>query len=333
MKILIIHTAFIGDVVLSTPLLKRIKEIYPEAKISYVTTPAGASVLRNNPRISEIIEYDKRGLHKGAKGLLQLGKRLRYDNFEIVITLHRYLRSSILSWLTRSPKRIGYENAVGASLFTNLVKYDTSKHEVEKLLSFVGKLPKKANENYKIELYPNHRDINNVDSIWREYSIGDEKKVVIAPGSKWYTKQWPIEYFNSLIKMLDRDGIRTIIIGGKDEQNLEIELGELSVDLRGKTTLLESAEILKRSDILVSNDSSPIHIASAWSKVRIIAIFGPTVKKLGFFPWSLNSEVMEDNSVECRPCSLHGGRKCPKKHFKCMKNIIPEKIYESIKKV
>ena len=150
MKILIIHTAFIGDIVLSTPLLKRVKEMYPEAKITYVTTPVGATILRNNPHITEIIEYDKRGNHSGIKGLLALGRRLRYENFNMVLTPHRYLRSSILSWLTRSPKRIGYDIASGALLFTDKIKYDKIKNEVEKLLSFLGDVPKNPRENYPI---------------------------------------------------------------------------------------------------------------------------------------------------------------------------------------
>lgn len=331
MRILIIHTAFIGDIVLSTPLLRKLKDSYPECSITYVTTPAGASVLKNNPNINEIIEYDKRGIHKGIRGIWDLGKRLRYENFNMVITPHRYLRSSFLSWLSRSPVRIGYDNAAGRFLFTKKIHYDKSKHEVEKLLSFVD-FPETNNKRYEIEIFPSDNDITKVDNIWKSNNLNDKKIVVVAPGSKWFTKQWPIEYFNKVISFLSKDrDIKVIAVGGKDEVSLPLDTKDI-VDLRGKTTLLELAEILKRGDIVITNDSSPIHIASAFSRTRIIAIFGPTIREFGFFPWSKNSEVFETNNLSCRPCGIHGGKTCPQKHFKCMKDITPEKVLNSIHK-
>ncbi len=330
MKILIIHTAFIGDIVLSTPLIKRIKEVYPESKITYVTTPVGASILRNNEDITEIIEYDKRGAHSGFKGLIALGRRLRYENFNLVLTPHRYLRSSILSWLTRSPKRIGYDTASGAILFTDKVKYDKEKHEVEKLLSFMGEIPKNSRENYPIELYPSKKDTEIINRIWEENGLENEDVVAIAPGSKWFTKKWPLEYFNKVIDLLIENNKKVIVIGGKDEMFLNVHTSKGVIDLRGETTLLELAEVLRRVRVVLTNDSSPIHIASAFKNTRIIALFGPTVKEFGFFPWSENSEVLEIEGLPCRPCGIHGGNKCPKGHFKCMLEIKPEKVFDKI---
>ncbi|MGL5356599.1 MAG: glycosyltransferase family 9 protein [Cetobacterium sp.] len=330
MKILIIHTAFIGDIVLSTPLLKRIKEVYPESKITYVTTPVGASILRNNKYLTEVIEYDKRGNHSGVKGLIGLGRRLRYENFNLVLTPHRYLRSSILSWLTRSPKRVGYKSASGSFLFTHKIEYDREKHEVQKLLSFIEGEVENSIQNYPIELYPAQKDIETVQNIWSENNLCNKDVIAIAPGSKWFTKKWPLEYFNQVIDLLVENGNKVIIVGGKDELFLNVNISRGVVDLRGKTTLLELAEVLKKSKIVLTNDSSPIHIASAFNKTHILALFGPTVKKFGFFPWSENSEVLEVDDLSCRPCSIHGGNKCPKGHFKCMLNIKPEIVYKKI---
>lgn len=330
MKILIIHTAFIGDIVLSTPLIRRVKECYPEAKITYVTTVAGASILRNNPNISEIIEYDKRGIHKGIKGIWQLGKRLRYENFDMVITPHRYFRSSLLSWLSRATIRIGYRIASGAFLFTKKIEYDKSKHEVEKLLSFLGDVDGDLKERYPIELYPEIKNIEKVDKIWKDRGLEREKVVVVAPGSRWFTKRWLMENFNTLIgKLLDKN-IKVIVIGGEEEKYLNIDRVEEIVDLRGKTSLLDVAEILKRSDVVVTNDSSPIHIASAFKNIFIVAIFGPTVERFGFFPWSKNSEVIQVEGLRCRPCAIHGGSKCPKGDFRCMVDITPEMVYNRV---
>lgn len=332
MKILIIHTAFIGDIVLSTPLLKRIKEVYPEAKITYVTTPIGATILRNNPNITEIIEYDKRGNHAGIKGLIGLGRRLRYENFNLVLTPHRYLRSSILSWLTRSPKRVGYNIASGSCLFTDKINYDKKKHEVEKLLSFMGDIDisNDLKKEYPIQLYSSKKEIDKVDKIWSDNKFENQDVIAVAPGSKWFTKKWPLEYFNETIDLLVKNGNKVIVVGGKDEMYLNVNIQQGVLDLRGKTTLLELAEILKRVRAVLTNDSSPIHIASAFKDTSILAIFGPTVKEFGFFPWSKNSEVLEVENLSCRPCAIHGGDKCPKGHFKCMLDIKPKQVYEKI---
>ena len=329
MRILIIHTAFIGDIVLSTPLIKKIKDIYPDSDITYVTTPSGEAILKNNPHLNNIIVYDKRGEHKGISGVWQLGKRLRYENFNMVITPHRYLRSSILSWLSRSPIRKGYDIAFGSCLFTEKIKYDRTKHEVEKLLSFVAPENKKR---YEIELYPGEKEKMKGDNLWKENLLEDKKVVVLAPGSKWFTKQWPVEYFNKLAESLKKlSNVRLIVVGGKDEINLPIEKENI-IDMRGKTSLLELADILSRADVVVTNDSSPIHIASAFKKPRIFALFGPTIEKFGFFPWSLNSKVFQVDGLKCRPCGIHGGKSCPEKHFKCMRDILPEEVFNEIKK-
>lgn len=328
MRILIIHTAFIGDIVLSTPLIKKIKDTYPDSDITYVTTPSGEAILKNNPHLNNIIVYDKRGEHKGISGVWQLGKRLRYENFNMVITPHRYLRSSILSWLSRSPIRKGYDIASGSFLFTEKIKYDKSKHEVEKLLSFVAPENKKR---YEIELYPGEKEKMKGDNLWKENLLEDKKVVVLAPGSKWFTKQWPVEYFNKLAESLKKlSNVRLIVVGGKEEVNLPIEKENI-IDMRGKTSLLELADILSRADVVVTNDSSPIHIASAFKKPRIFALFGPTIEKFGFFPWSLNSKVFQVDGLKCRPCGIHGGKSCPEKHFKCMRDILPEEVFNEIK--
>ncbi|MGL4977389.1 MAG: glycosyltransferase family 9 protein, partial [Cetobacterium sp.] len=280
-----------------------------------------------NENITEVIEYDKRGAHSGFKGLVALGRRLRYENFNLVLTPHRYLRSSILSWLTISPKRVGYDTASGAMLFTNKIKYDKTKHEVEKLLSFVdGDLPKDLNEKYPIELYPSKKDIQKIDEIWKANNLFHRDVVVIAPGSKWFTKKWPLEYFNKVIDLLVANNKSVVVIGGKEEMFLNVHKSSGVLDLRGKTTLLELAEVIKRSKVVLTNDSSPIHIASAFKNTKIIALFGPTVKEFGFFPWSQNSEVLEVSNLDCRPCGIHGGNKCPKGHFKCMLDIKPEEV-------
>jgi heptosyltransferase-2 len=328
-KILIFHTAFIGDIVLSTPLIKKIKYKYPDSEITYVTTPAGKKILENNPLLPKIISYDKRGKDNGIKGILSLASVLKKEKFDIVYIPHRYLRSSLICFLAKIPKRIGYSISEGKLFLTEKKDYNKDLHEVDRLLNLVDI------DNFqdkKIDLYPSQEDYNYIEKIWQDENLEDKKTIALAIGSKWYTKMWPIDYFNELINKLEKlDNIRLIIVGGKDELKLPVKYSEKSINLIDKTSLLQLGALLSKVDILVTNDSSPIHIASAFD-TYILAIFGATVQELGFYPWSKNSKVIENNKLDCRPCGLHGGNSCPEKHFKCMLDISVDKVYNEIVK-
>ena len=326
MNILIIHTAFIGDIVLSTALVSKIKEKYPDSDIYYLTTPLGKEILKNNPKIKEIIVYDKRGKDKGFRAFISFVRKIRKLKIDVCLTPHRYLRSSILSFLSGAKIRIGYDIASLSFVFNKKIKYDRTKHEVEKLLSFIDDSPNR----YKLEMYPSEKDKIRIDTLLK--NLSENKKIIlIAPGSKWFTKRWPEEYFRILIQnLVKRDDLLIVITGGKEEREIDLNLDSKVLDLRGEISLLELAELTKRAILVVSNDSAPIHITSAFPNTRIVGIFGPTVKEFGFFPWSKNSKVFEINGLYCRPCAIHGGNFCPEKHFRCMREITPDLVENEI---
>ena len=326
MNILIIHTAFIGDIVLSTALVSKVKEKYPDSNIYYLTTPLGKEILKNNPKIKEVIVYDKKGKDKGIAAFISFVRKIRKLKIDVCLTPHRYLRSSILSLLSGASIRVGYDIASLAFVYNKKIKYDKTKHEVEKLLSFIDDNTKR----YKLEMYPSEKDKIKINSLLK--NLSENKKIIlIAPGSKWFTKKWPEEYFRILIQnLVKRDDLLIVITGGKEEKEIELNLDSKVLDLRGEITLLELAELTKRAVLVVSNDSAPIHITSAFPDTRIIGIFGPTVKEFGFFPWSKNSKVFEINGLYCRPCAIHGGNSCPEKHFRCMREITPDLIENEI---
>ncbi len=329
-KILIFHTAFIGDIVLSTAMVKKIKANNINSKITYVTTPTGKAILANNPHIDEIIAYEKRGKDKGIKGMLNLSKRLKKEKFDIAYIPHRYLRSSLVVYLAGIKERIGYSNSEGKFLLTEKISYDKSKHEVEKLLSLVKGQDLVDNS---LELFPSEEDRNYIEDIWKRNKLEEKKVVAVAIGSKWNTKRWPIEYFNSLIEKLEEiEDVRVVIIGGKDELELSLKYTEKSINMINKTSLLQLAQLLKKSYMVITNDSSPIHIGSAFDTF-VFAIFGATVKELGFTPWTSNSLVVENEGLYCRPCGLHGGNECPEGHFRCMMELTPELVFERVLEV
>ena len=326
MNILIIHTAFIGDIVLSTALISKVKKKYPDSDIYYLTTPLGKEILKNNPKIKEIIVYDKRGKDKGFVAFISFVRKIRKLKIDVCLTPHRYLRSSILSLLSGASIRVGYDIASLSFVYNKKIKYDKTKHEVEKLLSFVDDSPKR----FELEMYPSEKDKIKIDTILKNF-FQNKKIILIAPGSKWFTKRWPEEYFKTLIQnLVKRNDLLIVITGGKEEKEIELNLDSKVLDLRGEISLLELAELIKRAILVVSNDSAPIHITSAFPDTRIVGIFGPTVKEFGFFPWSKNSKVFEIKGLYCRPCAIHGGNSCPEKHFRCMREITPNLIENEI---
>ena len=326
MNILIIHTAFIGDIVLSTALISKVKEKYPDSDIYYLTTPLGKEILKNNPKIKEIIVYDKRGKDKGFGAFISFVRKIRKLKIDVCLTPHRYLRSSILSLLSGASIRVGYDIASLAFVYNKKIKYDKTKHEVEKLLSFIDDSPKR----YELEIYPSEKEKIKIDTILKNFSQ-NKKIILIAPGSKWFTKRWPEEYFRILIQnLVKKDDLLIVITGGKEEKEIVLNLDSKVLDLRGEISLLELAELIKRAILVVSNDSAPIHITSAFPDTRIVGIFGPTVKEFGFFPWSKNSKVFEIKGLYCRPCAIHGGNSCPEKHFRCMREITTDLIENEI---
>jgi len=286
----------------------------------------GKEILKNNPKIKEVIVYDKRGKDKGFGTFISFVRRIRKLKIDVCLTPHRYLRSSILSILSGAKIRVGYDIANLSFVFNKKIKYDKTKHEVEKLLSFIDDDDKR----FELEMYPSEKDKIKIDTLLK--NLSENKKIIlIAPGSKWFTKKWPEEYFKILIQnLIKRDDLLIIITGGKEEKEIELDLDSKVLDLRGEISLLELAELTKRASLVVSNDSAPIHITSAFPNTRIIGIFGPTVKEFGFFPWSKNSKVFEINGLYCRPCAIHGGNSCPEKHFRCMREITPDLIENEI---
>ncbi|MGM0509270.1 MAG: lipopolysaccharide heptosyltransferase II [Fusobacteriota bacterium] len=332
MKILIIHTAFIGDIVLSTPLIDLLKFKYQKSKIDYITTPSGAAILKNNPNLNKIISYDKKGKNKGIQELIKLIRRIKKEKYDIAIIPHRYLRSTLIAFFSGIKERVGYSNSGGKIFLTKKINYEKESHEVKRLLNLIqNKEISMSDANLK--LYPGKKEREEIDKLWEKNNLDNYKIITIAPGSKWLTKRWPLNYYNELIKKISKDKrYKILLIGGRDEKDLNIRETSTTLNLIGKTTLLEVAEILKRSNLLIGNDSSPLHIASAFG-IEIIAIFGATTKGLGFYPWSKKGNVIEKKDLECRPCGLHGGDKCPENHFKCMLEIEPEEVYNKVLKI
>lgn len=334
-RIVIFQTAFLGDVILTLPMIQRLHEQYPQSAIDVVTIPKGSEFLKNHPAIADIIPFDKRNSQKGLKGILALAIVLNRRRYDLAVAPHRSFRTALILALSGIKRRIGFSTASGKFLYTDIVPYDGQRHEIERNLSLLTPLNIQAGGKEKVlpSLYPSHSDREYVDKFLFDREIMQNEKIVaIAPGSIWMTKRWPAERYAELSSLLANDGYEVVVIGGPEDEDLGrkiIEKGRHKKihDVTGELSLLQSAELIRRAKVLITNDSAPLHIGSAMH-TPVAAIFGATVPEFGFGPYGDNAVVIETKGLECRPCAIHGGNRCPISTFVCMNNIETRMVYE-----
>jgi len=334
-KILILQTAFAGDVILVTPLARGVKQIFPEAEVHFLVKPDTSNLLKNNPYINNVYTYDKRESERGIGALMRWMGNLRKEHFDVAFVPHRSLRSALLVWGAQIPRRVGFHRSAGSFLFTDVVPYLNEVHEVERNLQLL-RIFSKDEVNFKPELYPGPEEKRAVDEFLQEMKIEpDEKVLAMAPGSVWFTKRWFPQGFGEAADQVWRKwGIRSILIGGKEDEYLASQIvgeqNEFVVNGMGRFSLLKSAELIRRCCAILTNDSAPLHLAVAVG-TPVVAIFGPTVPSFGFAPYGEKHQVVQKD-LDCRPCAIHGGQKCPEGHFRCMKDIAPCEVVEALER-
>ena len=332
---LVVQTSFLGDTVLTTPL---ITELAMRGPVDVLTTPAAAPVLANNPHIRTLHVYDKRGADSGAGGLqrmaarLREGVRARHPAHRIAYLAQGSLRSGALAALAGYDERIGFQDAPGRLFYTMRVMRRDDRHHAERLwrLAFPSNPGVEPPDGaLRPRLYPGATERAAVDAVlgaWMRAPF-----VALAPGSVWATKRWP--YYSMLAaRLAPRHGL--VLVGGPDDAELAHEIVAAApagrvIDATGRLSLLASAELIARAKVLVTNDSSPQHLASAMN-TPTITIFGPTAPRFGFGPLAPNSREAELTTLTCRPCHHHGPPTCPLSHWKCMKDLNAEYVSELV---
>ncbi len=325
-RVLVIQTAFLGDVILALPLVQVIKKSLGEVQVDFLVIPETSEILEKHPDISKVIVYDKHGKHNSVSAFLDLRTGLRRRVYNYVVCPHRSARSALLASGTHAGIRVGFDRSAWKRSFTHLMPWKFGMHEIERNLSLLRPLGIKAGRE-KPRLYPGEQNKDEVSRFLSSKGV-ESPYAVVAPGTVWKTKQYPPEMMAQVIKGLLGRFSNVVLIGGMKDAGLTAAfagLGTRVVSAIGKFPFMSSAELTRRASLLVANDSAPIHVASAFD-VPTVAIFGPTVRDFGFYPYHERSRVVEASNMGCRPCTIHGGDHCPIDTLECMRSISPERV-------
>lgn len=332
MPTLVIQTAFLGDVVLTTPLLSALAAQH--GHVDVVTTPIAAPLLETHPAVRRVIPYDKRRADRGWTGLGRLARRLRSERYDRAYLPHRSLRTAALALLARIPARIGFSGG-WSFLYTEARPKPQNGHESDRLLALADGPP----GAYPPQLRPTPEDERAAIEIWDEVAQHPRGPfIALAPGSIWGSKRWP--YYPELAHRLAGRGTALAVVGGADDASLGSEIvaaagaagGPVAINTCGIFTLRQSAALIGQAALLVTNDSAPLHLATAMG-TPIVALFGPTVTGFGFGPIRPGDVALGVDGLQCRPCSSHGPLRCPLGHHRCMRDLTVEAVIAAIEEL
>lgn len=329
-KILVIQTAFIGDVVLATALLESLHKQSPGVKISILVRKGNEALFKAHPYLDEVLVWDKKQ-NKYGHWLLLLFE-IRKNKFDAVLNVQRYAATGLWTALSGAKMKIGFDKNPFAFLYTHKIPHQSignGLHEIERnhaLLSPIGILPKA-----KPVLYPSLED----EKVVMQYQ--SQSYLCIAPASVWFTKQFPMHLWIKVLKNMPFEG-PIYLLGGPGDKSLNDQIIQHLqkpnlVNMAGRLSFLASAALQKGAVLNYVNDSAPMHFASAMN-APVAAIYCSTIPDFGYGPLSDTSFIIETNQdLTCRPCGLHGKKQCPLQHFNCAETIELAQIYQPLKQV
>ena len=316
-KILIIQTAFIGDVILATVVIEKLKAHFPLAKIDFLVRKGNESLLQGHPLLNEVLIWNKKENKK--KNLLRMIFQIRKKKYDVLINLQRYFSTGLLTVFSNAKKTIGFDKNPLSMFFHQSIKhqFEIGTHEVNRNLSLIKKLT--DSQFIRPKLYPQEGDFESV--------LLYKKKpyICIAPTSVWFTKQWHESKWIELLNQID-EKYKIFLLGSPQDmivcERIKNESSNTHIEiLAGKLTLLESAALMRDAVMNYVNDSAPMHLASAMNAPTCV-IYCSTVPSFGYGPLAENAHIIQlEEALPCRPCGIHGHKSCPQKHFKCAMNI------------
>jgi heptosyltransferase-2 len=328
-RILVIQTAFIGDVVLATSILESIHQQFPSTILDIAVRKGNESLFSNHPFINQVLVWNKKS--NKYKHLYQLLLSIRQNKYSVVVNLQRYAATGFLTAFSGAKKTIGFNKNPFHLLFTQSVEHSmnidgSGGHEIERnfrLLESIGistmALP---------AIYPSKEDDDFV------IPFQQKKYICIAPTSVWFTKQYPPNKWVELINSIPADYAIYLLGAPGDVETCDIIRQQSShtgvTNLAGKCSFLQSASLMKKANMNYVNDSAPLHFCSAVN-APVTVVYCSTIPAFGYGPLSSNRTIVETKEgMSCRPCGLHGKKACPLGHFNCANTIQTEQLLSSI---
>lgn len=327
-KVLVIQTAYLGDAVLTLPLIQKLKEINPHRVIDVLAISSTEELFLSSPLVNDVTIIDKRSKHKWLLALYKFITDLRRNNYNKIYCPHRSFRSALITLGLRVNESYGFDISTLKFAFKHLTEYKDDHHEVRRNLALIGEDP--AIQDWKIlpEVYVNDQQKRKVNELLSANEL-IPSFISIAPGSIWNTKRYPKENFVEIIQLLvDRDE-NAVLIGGVDDKSLCEEINShvngRVINFAGQLTVPETIYLLGKSKLLITNDSAPTHLGMC-ADIPVLTLYCSTVPNFGFYPYNDKSSVLSFGDLECKPCGIHGHKKCPIKTFDCGYKLLPEDV-------
>jgi len=335
-NVLIIRFSSVGDILLSSLLLRVFRQRFPACRLDYLVKDTFGELVRHNPNVSSVIEFPAEGSFRDLKALKS---KLRTNQYDFVIDIHDSLRSRYLCLGEPNVVRINKRKLARFILVkTKRNLYPTfggAPSVAERYLEPVAHLGVE-NDGGGLEVYfPHETRARTVQLLLPVSSNGEDTVIGLAPSAVHANKMWNANGFSEAALSLARERRVGIILFGSENDRARCDaiegfIGEQApetrvLNLAGRTTLLEAAAVMDRCSIVITNDSGLMHLASA-RKRKVVALFGPTVREFGFFPYGTESTVVETHGLSCRPCTHIGLPQCPKGHFRCMNDLTPARV-------
>lgn len=329
--ILIVRFSAIGDILLTTPLIRALRARHPDAVITMLTKRQYAPLVSDNPNLDEVIGITRKD------SLLRIGNQIRRANYTHRLDLHGNLRTLVLKelspghWSSYSQRRIARYFLIHGK--RNL--YRDATPVAERYFEAAEDLDVEPDAGPP-EFFLGAEAQARGDAWLAHAGIGHGRPfVAIAPGAAHETKRWPVDHWVKLTRQIIGTGADIVVIGGPDDSAISGEIvarsGGRAASGAGLLGLQQTGAVLKKAAALISGDTGAMHMATGLS-VPVVALFGPTVRQFGFFPYNAIATVVE-RDIPCRPCTPHGGPECPLEHHYCMRQILPDAVMTALSRI
>lgn len=332
-RILLVQTSYLGDTILSTPLIAGLHQLHPGAELWMMTTPAGAELVRSDPLVHAVIVFDKRVRDRGIAGLLRTSRHLRRLSFDRAYALQRSYRTALMLGLSGIHHRTGFNTAKWSFCYHVRRSRNPDQHDVQRNLSLLTDEAPVTAFQTALRLFP--PPVDCIAPVLAGNIHQARPYILLVPGSAWETKRWHWRHYRIVADRLVAQGYRVILLGAATDQTINrwVARGQTVIDLTGRTSVSEAMTMVQHAAGIVCNDSMVLHLASAF-RTPCVAVFCATSPAFGFGPWqNPNAVVMGLDGLSCKPCARHGGRHCPTGTRACMEDLQPEPVLAALTSV